>query len=115
MNIFRSYCLCTFIALCNWSGVASAQIVEIPDPNLKRAIQETLDMANDITVADMLQLTELEVRQKQIADLTGLEYATNLTGITLPYNEINDLTPLVRLMRLEYLWLWGIQSLTFLH
>ena len=107
MNIFRSYCLCTFIALCNWSGVASAQIVEIPDPNLKRAIQETLDMANDITVADMLQLTELEVRQKQIADLTGLEYATNLTGITLPYNEINDLTPLVRLMRLEYLWLWG--------
>ena len=107
MNIFRSYCLCTFIALCNWSGVASAQIVEIPDPNLKRAIQETLDMANDITVADMLQLTELEVRQKQIADLTGLEYATNLIGITLPYNEISDLTPLARLMRLEYLWLWG--------
>ena len=106
MNIFRFYCLCTFIALCIWGGVASAQIVEIPDPNLKRAIQETLDMANDITVADMLQLTELEVRQKQIADLTGLEYATNLRRLILPHNNISNLNPLSELFQLDHLGLW---------
>ena len=106
MNIFRFYYLCTFIALCSWGGVASAQIVEIPDSNLKRAIQEALDMANDITVTDMLQLTELEVRQKQIADLTGLEYATNLRRLILPHNNISNLNPLSELFQLDHLGLW---------
>ena len=109
MNIFRFYCLCTFIALCNWGGVASAQIVEMPDLNLKQAVREALALSDEIplTQPEMLRLKTLDARDRQIADLTGLEYATNLIRITLPYNEISDLTPLARLMRLEYLWLWG--------
>ena len=109
MNIFTSCCLCAFITLCSWGSVASAQIVEISDPNLKQAVRETLALSNEIplTQPEMLRLKTLDARDRQIADLTGLEYATNLTGITLPYNEISDLTPLAGLMRLEYLWLWG--------
>ena len=83
--------------------------VEILDPNLESTIREELALTDEmpLTQADMLQLNRLEARDSQIKDLTGLEYATNLTGITLPYNEISDLTPLAGLMRLEYLWLWG--------
>ena len=83
--------------------------VEIPDPNLERAIREELALADGmpLTQADMLQLKGLPAKDSQIKNLTGLEYATNLTGVTLPYNEISDLTPLAGLIRLEYLWLWG--------
>ena len=109
MNIFTSCCLCAFIAFCSWGSVASAQIVEMPDPNLKQAVRETLALSNEmpLTQPEMLRLKTLDARDRQIADLTGLEHATNLTGITLPDNEISDLTPLARLMRLEYLWFWG--------
>ena len=88
--------------------VASVE-VEIPDPNLERAIRNELALADDpsLTQADMLQLTRLEARDSEIKNLAGLEYAANLTGVTLPYNEISDLTPLAELMNLEYLWLWG--------
>ena len=109
MNTFTSCCLYTLLTLSSWSGVASAQIVEMPDPNLKQAVRETLALSNEIplTQPEMLRLKTLDARDRQIADLTGLEYATNLIRITLPDNEISDLTPLARLMRLEYLWFWG--------
>ena len=83
--------------------------VEIPDPNLEHAIRDELALINELplTQADMLQLTRLGARDSEIKYLTGVEYATNLIGMTLPYNEISDLTPLAELMHLEYLWLWG--------
>ena len=113
MNIFTSCCLCAFITLCSWGSVASAQIVEISDPNLKQAVRETLALSNEIplTQPEMLRLKTLDARDRQIADLTGLEYATNLIRITLPDNEISDLTPLARLMRLEYLMVLGKSNL----
>lgn len=50
MNIFRFYCLCTFIALCSWSSVTFAQIVKIPDPNLERAIREELELSSEFPI-----------------------------------------------------------------
>ena len=81
----------------------------MPDLNLKQAVREALALSDErpLTQPEMLRLKTLDARDRQIADLTGLEYATNLIRITLPDNEISDLTPLARLMRLEYLWFWG--------
>lgn len=116
MNIFRLYCLCTFIALCNWSSVASAQIVEIPDTNLQNAIRQELNLSDEtlITQSDMLSLVELEIWrespipiEKQITDLTGLQYAVNLRSLALPRNNISDLNPLANLNKLDRLGLWG--------
>ena len=99
MNIFRSYCLCTFVALCNRGGVASAQIVEIPDTNLQNAVRQALTLPDEspITQADMLSLVELEIWRtspvpiaEQIADLTGLQHAVNLRSLVLPKNNISD-------------------------
>ena len=110
MNIFRFYCLCTFIALCNWGGVASAQIVEIPDPNLELAIREKLGLSSEfpITQQEMLRLTGFAAEVAQVEDLTGLEYAQNLKSLYLRNNPIKDLTPIANLTQLELLHLPGV-------
>ena len=99
--------LMLYIVLC---GIALAQVVEIPDPNLQQAVRETLNLpaGAPITQADMRQLTQLRVpRDSQIRDLAGLEYATNLTYLALGGNEITDLTPITGLMKLRFLSVWG--------
>ncbi|MCY3742040.1 MAG: leucine-rich repeat domain-containing protein [Candidatus Poribacteria bacterium] len=91
----------------------------IPDANLAAAIRETLDLApgTPITELDMLGLGRLvpynnisrkytygssgRLPEKQIKDLTGLEYATNLEYLNLPYNAIDDLTPITELTKLR--------------
>ena len=54
----------------------------------------------------MQQLTQLDARDRQITELAGLEYATNLSSLTLGHNEITDLTPIAGLMKLEHIWVW---------
>ena len=58
---------------------ATAQTVDIPDPNLGAAIGITLGKSwgDPITTADMAALTELIALNTSISDLTGLEFATN--------------------------------------
>ena len=88
---------------------ASAQVVEIPDPNLRQAIRETLELPDDspITQQEMLRLTELEPGEKGITDLTGLEYATNLISLLLYLNPIVDISPLSHLTKLKTIHFWG--------
>lgn len=95
------------------------QVVEIPDSRLKEAINATLDKSRDpeaqITVAEMKSLTKLdtdilpfigmsdEQPSRGVKDITGLEYATNLTYLDLSENEVADLTPIQNLNKLTYL------------
>ena len=57
---------------------ATAQVVDIPDPNLRAAIESALGKVSGatITIADMETLTKLEAGNANISDLTGLEFAT---------------------------------------
>ena len=78
--------------------------VTIPDANLRAAIEAALGKASGatITVADMKTLTELPVPGADISDLTGLEFAANLTGLNLQYNYgITDVSPLSGLTNLK--------------
>ncbi len=91
---------------------AFAQVVEIPDLNLREAIRETLQLpaASPITQQDIEKLEYLDNEKTEkmgITDLTGLEYATNLNSIPLNQNEITDLSPLSNLIQLEALAAWG--------
>ena len=105
MNIFTSYCLCAFITLCSWGGVAFAQIVEIPDKNLERAIREELGLSSEvpITQQEMLRLSGLRSQEGQIENLTGLEYAHNINYLAVAHNPIQDLSPIFNLTRLRTL------------
>ena len=59
--------------------------VAIPDTNLRVVIADSLGKASDapITQAEMATLTHLAARNKNIRDLTGLEFAINLTALDL--------------------------------
>lgn len=109
MNIVRYYCLCTFIVLCNWGGVASAQVVEIPDPNLREVIRETLQLPEGVAITqqEMLRLRHIEGEDHVITDLTGLEFASNLIGFYVGGNSSSslDLSPLSNLTELKVVFI----------
>ena len=100
------------VVLLLWSTLSSAQVVEVPDTNLREAIRQTLALpaGHPLTRQDMLKLERLDnksTEKRGIVDLTGLEYATNLKEISLNQNRITDLSPLSNLIQLEYLAAWG--------
>ena len=94
-----------YIALC---GVGFGQVVEMPDSNLRRAVMDALNLpaGTPITQAAMRDLTSLNVGDLGIADLSGLEFATGLTWLAIPGNQITDLTPIAGLTKLEHLLMW---------
>ena len=94
-------------ALCGFGQRANAQIVEIPDPNLERAIRQELGVSSEVPVTqqEMLLLAKLTARDAEIEDLTGLEYATHVREIFLERNQVRDITPLRGLANLEVLYL----------
>ena len=84
----------------------------MPDPALRQAIREKLNMPSDVplTQAYLQQhLTSLDVRGKGIADLTGVEHATDLQALVLIENKIHDISPLSALTKLGFLDLGGNQ------
>ena len=90
------------------SAQNAQQVVEIPDPNLRRAVRKALNLRNDvpITPTDMQTLTKIDVPDSGIGDITGLEFATELTWLGIPGNQITDLTPIAQLTNLEHLSMW---------
>ena len=105
-QLFRLY---LFLLVCfSISVTATAQTVDIPDPNLHAAIEAELGKApgDTITTDQMATLTQLEARHVNIRVLTGLEHATNLTFLGLYDNSIADISPLAGLTNLTSLSLW---------
>ncbi len=87
--------------------IATAQVIDIPDSNLRDAVKQALGKrfppGQSITVEEMATLTRLEARKSGIWKLTGLEYATNLTSLSLKGNNIFDISPLAGLTNLTHL------------
>ena len=90
---------------------ATAQVVDIPDPNLRAVIENALGKVSGatITTADMATLTRLEAPEADISNLIGLEHAINLKKLNLWSNSVKDLSPLASLTNLTELYL-GINS-----
>ena len=97
----------------------SAEIVEIPDPVLKKAIQDALGIEDrEITKADALSLTELrysaftlpfEEEKDKIKDISALSAFKNLTELELSHNQLSDISALSGLTNLETLILGNNQ------
>ena len=112
--------------------ITTAQTVQIPDPNLRTVLELALnkEVGADITQTDMAGLRVLQngchfltlsekgvwwVQERWtclstedtfgtgIQDLTGLEFATNLTELHLGWNQISDVSPLKDLTNLTRL------------
>ena len=82
-------------------------VVQIPDPNLRAAIAEALGKGLNvpITVEEMERLEELEAQDKDIQDLTGMQFATNMRRLVLSENQISDISPIAGLIGLHELFL----------
>jgi hypothetical protein len=71
--------------------------VTFADPNLEAAIREAIDiLERPIYPSDLKGLISFSASEKNIADLTGMEYCTNLTELELRGNEISDVSTLVQ-------------------
>ena len=109
MTTLTRCCVCSLIISIYWCSIVSAQVVDIPDLNLKSAIREELNLPDEIplTQQEMLKLTKLEANQREIERLGGLEHAINLELLSLWGNRISDVSPLANLIGLTYLDLAG--------
>ncbi len=79
--------------------------VHFPDSNLRAAIAEELGKSinSHITAEEMKRLEELHADSRGIRDLTGIQFATNLSELFLSGNEISDLSPIAGLIELREL------------
>ena len=80
-------------------------VVHIPDSNLRAAIAEELSKSPNapITVEEMKQLTTLDARNRNIHDLTGLQFAISLSNLNLSDNDVLNLSPIAGLIELHRL------------
>ena len=95
-----------FLSIClTLPLMATAQVVDIPDPHLRAAVEKALSKASGtpITAADMAELTALHAPNANISNLTGLEGATNLTRLDLGENALRDISVLAGLTNLTNL------------
>ena len=79
--------------------------VHFTDPILQAAISKGIRRTPDvpITVEAMKRLNQLDLAGMGVTDLTGLEFAINLTRLHAPDNQISDLSPLTGLTNLAEL------------
>ncbi len=106
--------LITLCMCCALTISVHAQDIHIPDPSLRAAVRETLNIADRPEIeldAVFLRrhLTDLHAGNRGISDLTGLEHATSLTTLFLHSNDISDIRPLSPLVNLTYIRLHGNQ------
>ena len=69
-------------------------VVRIPDANLRAVIRDALGKSRfaPITTTDMASLTALDASNRNIHELDGLEFATNLTTLNLVDNQLSLLS-----------------------
>ena len=101
--------LTALLLIATLGGITHAQDAAdwMPDPNLRQAVREALDIPDGIPMhpADMAALTVL-LAERDIESLKGLEYAINLEFLHISRCEVSDLTPLAGLENLQVLKLY---------
>ncbi len=93
-------CLCLMLVMVPVISpfpVASSSNLDdiVPDENLRAALRDKLNQPyGDLYVTDLQSITSMDVSDRGISDITGLEFCTNLGRIDLSNNSIMSLAPL---------------------
>jgi formylglycine-generating enzyme required for sulfatase activity len=81
----------TLLLLTHFAALTLAQEVQIPDPGLNAAIRDALQKpSGPLTEQDLLSLTNLNARSRNVASIDGLEAARNLVALDLQINHLNN-------------------------
>lgn len=99
------FVLCTSFSSQAYAEAALSQEVVFADPNLETAIKSLLNKTSEESVAksDLETLTDVDLSNKKIKNLQGLEYAANVTQLNLSHNEIADISSLMGLSKIQSL------------
>ncbi len=84
------------------------EVVVFEDKNLEKAILETLENPESITQGELERLDWLSIYGDKITSLEGLQYAKNLTSLSIEQSAITDLTPISELPQLQSIYLSNI-------
>jgi Leucine-rich repeat (LRR) protein len=88
----------------SYSRESSFTTLIFPDENLGAAIREALGKPDGpVYVFDLEELHTLNASDRNITDITGLEYCINITMLYLQSNQISDISPLSGLTSLTVL------------
>jgi uncharacterized repeat protein (TIGR02543 family) len=81
-----------------WLVLARVAVVVFRDSSLDAVMRAAMGIGPDVNIdrAEVERLTTLVAIGRGISDLTGLEYAVNLTRLYLVDNQITDISPLVQ-------------------
>ncbi len=98
----------TLLVLSVLTRVHAQDIVHFPDPALDHTFRHALGWPDNVPIPkhEVLKLTRLSDRGI-IADLTGIQHATNLQSLSLTNNDIHDISLLSGLTKLERLLIRG--------
>ncbi|GAI76684.1 unnamed protein product, partial [marine sediment metagenome] len=107
-KIRRIRCLIVVLTMAMPALALSEEPVYFANTNLKAAVEKALGVSEP-NATDMLGLTELNASSKDIVELAGLEYATNLIHLKLYSNRISDILVLSNLKNLKTLLLHNNQ------
>jgi len=83
-------------------GTNDREAVDVTDPNLRDAINQALGRAAiaQLNRGELAQLTSLDISNREITSLNGLQYAVNLTTLIANNNQITDTSPISGLTNL---------------
>src|SRR5438445_1195723 len=104
----RSYIIIFALVFSSWCGALRAQTVHFSDTNLEAAVREAIGKpTGPISAGDLQPLMSFSAGGRNIADLSGLEFATNLTWLSVDMNRIRSLEVLKKMPQLTLL---GIEN-----
>src|SRR5882672_11330410 len=90
------------VALCN--SARAQTVVHFADANLELAVRQAIGkLTGELTVVDLQPLTFLYAFDQNIRNLSGLEFATNLTNLYLYSNQIRSIQTLEHMPQLTAL------------
>ncbi len=94
--IVKSNSLSVLIIVLVFQTIVFAQVVEISDPNMRKALEAALkiNVGQEITKEALVGLVNLIAQNRGITNLSGLEHCTNLTRLYLGNNLLTDLNGL---------------------
>ena len=104
-SISKPVSLFVFITVLACQSIGFAEVVDIPDPNLRKVLKEVLQInaGQDITKEALAELERLDASNRDITNLSGLEHCTRLIRLHLSQNQLTGLTGLANLTNLTNL------------
>lgn len=82
----------------------NVQIVNFADKNLEQAVRDKINKPTGILYkSDTDKITELNAIYRDIVDINGIQYLTNLQKLDLSCNQASNLSVLKELTNLKYL------------